>query len=200
MRNMIHMVTTMQSEKQTNTETGITSNNQTFIEGHLELLSEVNFESVTGLAEKIWKLHYAAIVSNEQIEYMLAERFSSENLSKYINSDRRWFELLWFENQLVGYCSYSHISESNEMKLEQLYLLKSLRGKGLGGFMLRHVEAETRKRNIKKLMLQVNKRNNDSVSLYKKAGFKVRKEAIFDIGNGFVMDDYVMEKTLINEK
>jgi ribosomal protein S18 acetylase RimI-like enzyme len=45
-------------------------------------------------------------------------------------------------------------------------------------------------------MLQVNKRNVDAIAFYRKAGFTVREESIFDIGNGFVMDDYVMEKVL----
>jgi ribosomal protein S18 acetylase RimI-like enzyme len=82
------------------------------------------------------------------------------------------------------------------MKLEQIYLLEEYRGKGLGGLMLRHVEAEALKKNVRFLMLQVNKHNKDSIAIYRKAGFQVREGAIFDIGNGYFMDDYVMEKTI----
>jgi ribosomal protein S18 acetylase RimI-like enzyme len=46
------------------------------------------------------------------------------------------------------------------------------------------------------LTLQTNKRNVDAIAFYHKAGFTVREEAVFDIGNGFVMDDYVMKKVL----
>ncbi len=64
--------------------------------------------------------------------------------------------------------------------------------------MLRHVEAAALEKNIGSLMLQVNKRNTVSISIYRKVGFQVRAEAIFDIGNGYIMDDYVMEKTITN--
>jgi ribosomal protein S18 acetylase RimI-like enzyme len=61
---------------------------------------------------------------------------------------------------------------------------------------LRHVEDRARALGCRTLMLTVNKLNTDSVAVYRKAGFTVREEAVFDIGNGYVMDDYVMEKRL----
>jgi ribosomal protein S18 acetylase RimI-like enzyme len=42
----------------------------------------------------------------------------------------------------------------------------------------------------------VNKRNPGAISFYKAAGFTIAREAVFDIGSGFVMDDYIMEKRL----
>ena len=62
--------------------------------------------------------------------------------------------------------------------------------------MLRHVESQARDQGMASLMLTVNKHNAGSIAVYRKAGFTVREEARFDIGNGFVMDDYVMEKRL----
>jgi ribosomal protein S18 acetylase RimI-like enzyme len=127
---------------------------------------------------------------------MLAERYSSDNLRKYLNSTKRWFEILWLNEIPIGYCSYSVTESPGEMKLEQIYLLEEFRGKGLGGHMLRHIESESRKKHIRLLMLQVNKNNQDSIAVYRKAGYKVREEALFDIGNGYFMDDYVMEKEI----
>ena len=62
--------------------------------------------------------------------------------------------------------------------------------------MLRHVEEQARARGRRTLMLQTNKRNDIAIAFYRKAGFTVREEAVFDIGSGFVMDDCVMEKVL----
>jgi len=62
--------------------------------------------------------------------------------------------------------------------------------------MLLHVEAQARRHGLSVLVLQVNKQNLDSIAIYLKAGFTVREETVFDIGNGFVMDDYVMVKML----
>ena len=44
--------------------------------------------------------------------------------------------------------------------------------------------------------MQVNKANVRAIAAYKKAGFHIAQEAVFDIGHGFVMDDYLMEKLI----
>jgi ribosomal protein S18 acetylase RimI-like enzyme len=46
----------------------------------------------------------------------------------------------------------------------------------------------------RRLWLQVNKKNAAAIRFYQSAGFEVIREAAFDIGGGFVMDDYVIEK------
>ncbi len=159
-------------------------------------ITEADFETLARLGEAIWRLHYSKIISMEQIDYMLSGRYTAEKLRAYLNADDRWLELLWLDRRAVGYCSHAISSAPGEMKLEQLYLLEECRGKGLGGLMLRHVETRARARACRVLMLTVNKHNADSIAVYRKSGFAVREEAVFDIGNGYVMDDYVMEKVL----
>lgn len=80
------------------------------------------------------------------------------------------------------------------MKLGQLYVLESHRGMGLGRFMLGHVEDRTRDVGRQSLWLQVNKQNAGAIGFYRATGFEVFREAVFEIGRGFVMDDYVMAK------
>ena len=162
----------------------------------LDAITEADIEIVARLGETIWRSHYAKMVSMAQIEYMLAGRYSPDKLRQYINADDRWLDLCRLANKPVGYCSYARTIIPAEMKLEQLYLLQEHRGKGLGRLMLRHIEAQARRHSLNVLVLQVNKRNVDSIAFYRKAGFTVREEATFDIGNGFVMDDYVMVKML----
>ena len=82
------------------------------------------------------------------------------------------------------------------MKLEQLYLLEALRGRGLGAYMLDAAEDAARRHGRHTLVLTVNKHNAGSIAVYKQRGFTLREQAVFDIGNGFVMDDYVMAKRL----
>ena len=53
------------------------------------------------------------------------------------------------------------------------------------------VEAQ-RQKNVA-LFLNVNKYNN-ALHFYLKQGFFKIREEVIDIGNGYVMDDYVMEK------
>ena len=163
-------------------------------EARLEAITEADFETLAQLGEKIWREHYAKIISMAQIMYMLSGRYAPENLRSYLNAEDRWLNLLKLGETAVGYCSYSTTASPAEMKLEQLYLLEECRGKGLGFMMLSHVEDQARKLRLGVLMLQVNKLNADSIAFYQKAGFTIREEAAFDIGNGYVMDDYVMEK------
>ena len=127
---------------------------------------------------------------------MLADRYTPEKLRPYLNADDRWQMLLRIDDRAVGYCSYALTEVHGEMKLEQLYLLPEYYGQGMGRLMLRHVEEQAKMRGCSRLVLQVNKHNDIAVAFYRKAGFIVCEEAVFDIGNGFVMDDYVMEKAL----
>ena len=42
----------------------------------------------------------------------------------------------------------------------------------------------------------MNKHNAAAIAAYRNCGFVTREEVVVDIGNGFVMDDYVMAKPL----
>jgi ribosomal protein S18 acetylase RimI-like enzyme len=159
-------------------------------------LDAAGFATLERIARQIWNEHYITIISQAQIDYMLAGRYTAENLSRYVNSNERWCYLLEHEGERVGYCSYSLTDQPGELKLEQLYVLPAHHGKGLGGFMLRHVEARASELGCNRIMLTVNKHNTGSLAVYRHSGFTVREEAVFDIGNGYVMDDYVMEKRL----
>lgn len=162
----------------------------------LDPLAEADFGLVAALADTIWRAHYGTMISMAQIDYMLEGRYTADNLRRYLDSDARWLWVLRVDGEAVGYCSCSLGEGDDEMKLEQLYLLPALHGRGLGGRMLRHIEDASRARGRPVLWLTVNKGNAGSIAVYRKAGFAVREEAVFDIGHGYVMDDYVMEKRL----
>ena len=49
---------------------------------------------------------------------------------------------------------------------------------------------------FKKLRLNVNKHNERAISVYRRNGFETVESVKNDIGGGFFMDDYVMEKLL----
>jgi ribosomal protein S18 acetylase RimI-like enzyme len=163
----------------------------------LRPLEERDFDAVAAVARSIWLAHYTTLITTAQIEYMLGGRFAPDNLRLYLRAEDRWMDLLEVDGELAGYCSYALTSEIEEMKLEQLYLAPHLHGLGLGASMLRHVERRAFDRGSRTLILQVNKRNEKAIKLYRRAGFAVREEVVVDIGGGFVMDDYVMEKRLV---
>lgn len=161
-----------------------------------------DFALLRELARTIWLQHYTGIVSSAQIDFMLAGRFSKEALQTYIQSGDRWLMLLRVAGAPVGYCGYELAGLDGEgadmaaIKLGQLYLLASHRGLGLGRFMLGHVEGQAHECERRMIWLQVNRRNTAAIEFYRAAGFAIIREAMFEIGGGFVMDDYVMAKDM----
>ena len=162
----------------------------------LRPLEEGDFDAVGQVARAIWLAHYVTIITTAQIEYMLGGRFSAQNLRRYLHSSERWMDVLECDRELAGYTSYALTSDPGEVKLEQLYLLPLLHGRGLGRQMLEHVERAALRQGARRLSLQVNKQNDKALAFYRRANFTVREEAVFDVVHGYVMDDYVMVKEL----
>ena len=112
-----------------------------------------------------------------------------------MNSSERWCNLvLKLGDRTIGYCSHSLTANPEEIKLEQLYVLPAHHGKGYGGFMLRHIEAHARTLGRPLIMLTVNKHNTGSIRSLSPQWLHGARRAVFDIGNRYVMDDFVMEK------
>lgn len=53
-----------------------------------------------------------------------------------------------------------------------------------------------KKRNLSAMYLTVNKRNELAQRAYIGNGFRITEAMVNDIGSGFVMDDYIMQKDL----
>jgi ribosomal protein S18 acetylase RimI-like enzyme len=136
------------------------------------------------------------MISEEQIEYMLAQRYSPEAMTDAVASGRLCFELLLREDEPVAFAAHGPINATTEFKLQQLYVHPDWQGQGLGGLLLDHVEKLARQTGHVAITLTVNRRNTRARALYEQRGFRVRRETQIEIGNGFVMDDYVMEKVL----
>jgi ribosomal protein S18 acetylase RimI-like enzyme len=99
-----------------------------------------------------------------------------------------------FDGRRVGF-AFSEIYKG-EFKLDKLYIHPDVQRQGVGGQLIEHVAARAKKNGYPCVILAVNKRNDKAIGSYKKYGFVVREAIVDDIGRGFVMDDYVMEKKL----
>lgn len=157
-------------------------------------LTPADWPVLRDLAQTIWHEHYRTIISASQIEFMLSERLSDDALRRQAAVTDGELAVLWLGERAVGYCGSGPGASAAEFKLEQLYVLAEMRGRRFGRQMLAHVERRAEECGRAWLTLQVNKRNATAIAFYRRAGFHVREEAVFDIGNGYVMDDYVMQK------
>jgi diamine N-acetyltransferase len=145
------------------------------------------------LTDKIWPQTYSSIISKEQIDYMLEMMYSISSLEKQMRNGAP-FIIVYNEGEPVGFASYGEISP-NIFKLHKIYILPSQQGKGTGKFIIDYIITEIKNKGAVALQLQVNRRNKAKY-FYEKIGFAVIKEFDFDIGNGYVMDDYLMEKRI----
>ena len=150
--------------------------------------------AIAALAEVIWRAHYPGIISPAQIEYMLGRMYALDVLTGELESGISWDQLLVRET-LAGFASYGPVRR-RQCKLHKLYLHPQWQRQGLGTLLLQHVARTAREYGATTLVLTVNKRNTNAVGAYRKNGFEVRESVVTDIGGGFVMDDYVMARSL----
>lgn len=144
------------------------------------------------LAKKSWNFAYVDIISQGQINYMLDLMYSEETLGQHFENPDYQYYLVQENNEFLGFIGFEFHQESETTKLHRIYFLKEAQGKGLGKKAVEFVINEAKKVDDKRVTLTVNK-NNSAQKFYESQGFKVYDEAIFDIGNGYVMDDYLME-------
>lgn len=142
------------------------------------------------LTWQVWPQTYASILSNEQIDYMLDMMYSENSLAKQMD-DGAQFVIISADSIPVGFASYQQTAPK-VYKLHKLYVLPSQQGKGTGRHLIDHVIRTVSHAGGRALQLQVN-RNNKAKMFYEKLGFRAISEIKLDIGNGYFMDDYIME-------
>jgi ribosomal protein S18 acetylase RimI-like enzyme len=155
-----------------------------------------DLELIKDLATSIWNHHYPGIITQEQIDYMLAQDYAIERLQQDLK-DGICIDRLLVEGRLIGFSAYGPTSRSDEIKLHKLYVDQSVHGKGFGSKLLMHCESNVKSRGYQKIILQVNKNNTRAIKAYERNDYYLQESVVVDIGAGFVMDDFIMAKILV---
>ena len=153
-----------------------------------------NIPLIRELTFAIWPQTYSSIISQQQINYMLEMMYNPATLQKQMEEECCTFIIVYDADEAIAFASYNE-TEPQLWKLNKIYILPSQQGKGTGKFIIRYIVNEIKSRHAKALQLQVN-RENKAKYFYEKLGFKIIQTADFDIGNGYFMNDYVMELVL----
>ncbi len=148
------------------------------------------------LASKIWREHYLPIIGREQVTYMLGKFQTTPAIKRQIQ-DGAHYHLLFEQDHPVGYFCYHF--EDNALFLSKIYVAKEVRGKGIGKKALNFIAEQAESQSAKTIRLTVNKFNLGTIAAYKQLGFETIDSVVKDIGGGFVMDDYVMEKVVMKK-
>jgi GNAT superfamily N-acetyltransferase len=149
---------------------------------------------VARMARQIWDEYYVPLIGQAQVDYMVAKFQSAEAIQSQIDSGYEYFQLQQ-SGVTIGYAAIRHDAAEARVFVSKLYVLASHRKTGAGRATLDLIERASRERAAKKLWLTVNK-GNPSVRAYERLGFTIAESIVMDIGGGYVMDDYRMEKRL----
>lgn len=152
-----------------------------------------DFEQIEKLGKIIWEEHYTPIIGVGQVEYMLNKFQSVAAIQAQVDEGYEYYSII-HDGFAIGYLSF--LKKEDSLFLSKFYISKSKRGKGIGKSALEFVLNKAREQFFTKINLTVNKYNSNAIKAYKKMGFKTIDSIIVDIGNGFIMDDFVMTKTI----
>lgn len=160
----------------------------------IEVKEVTNIRDLAQLTAEIWHEYWVEILSPEQIDYMV-EKFQSEQaIKKQIAEEHYTYFYIVQDNNIAGYIGLS--KKEDHLFLSKLYIKKDFRHQGIGTQVFEFIKDFTLKNNYKRIILTVNKYNTNTIKAYNKWGFKEIDSVVTDIGNGFVMDDYIMEYSL----
>jgi RimJ/RimL family protein N-acetyltransferase len=150
---------------------------------------------VEALASSIWREYFPPIIGSPQVEYMLQKFQSKRAILNQIEKEGFLYYLLEDKNgDWAGY--FAVVPQQEELFLSKLYVTTENRRKGYAKRALEFIETLARDIGLSKITLTVNKNNTGSIDAYKKLGFVITGSSVTDIGDGFVMDDYKMEKII----
>lgn len=158
--------------------------------------TEVNdIIKLADLANKIWHEYWVEILSPEQIDYMVG-KFQSENaIKEQIKNENYHYFFIDCSGETAGYMGLS--LKQDYLFLSKIYIKKEFRHKGIGTSSFEFIKDLALKNNYSKIILTVNKYNNNTINAYKKWGMEIIDSVVTDIGSGFVMDDYIMEYSIL---
>lgn len=156
-----------------------------FIE--LEKGDENRLAQMSAMASAIVREHYDPILGREQNDYMIRLFQSPDGIREQLAHGYRYFFAV-VDGRPVGFLAV--VPREGCMYLSKLYLYGNQRGKGYGRQMVDFVAVLARHAGYGRIELNVN-RHNDAVQAYEHMGFVRVRAEVNDIGQGYVMDDYV---------
>lgn len=159
----------------------------------IPVINPEGIQAVATLAGTIWTEHYSPIIGPEQVDYMLGHYQSPQAIQSQIEAGLCYF-LLQEAHESIGYLGIEW--QDSGVFLSKLYVRSDRRGQGCGKTALGFIESLAGEKGMRRIHLRVNKYNSESIRAYERLGFRRVGTVTEAIGNGFVMDDYLMEKWL----
>lgn len=163
-------------------------------------LADDEVEALCALAAEIWRRHYPPIIGAAQTEYMLQRRYDPKLIRAELGRGGVWWDTLAEDGAIVAFASSFPEEGGSAMKIDKLYVHPERQRIGYGGALIEHTCERAARLGFASVLLAVNKRNAPAIAAYRKHGFEIAEAIVKDIGGGFVMDDYVMQRLLTEDR
>lgn len=158
--------------------------------------TDADLPLIREIAHRTWPHTFGNILSPEQIAYMLEWMYSLPALAEQVHGKGHCFLLAGTDGEELGYAGYEvHYRGNPVTRIHKLYVLPEAQGKGIGQALIDQVIHLANDAGDRRLHLNVN-RDNPAVHFYERLGFAITGEEKIPIGNGYFMDDYIMELVL----
>ena len=159
----------------------------------IEVKTDEQIDVLAALAREIWTEHFTPMLEEGQVEYML-EKFQSPAPIRLQLKEGYQYYFLKLDEELAGYTGFH--AEEESLFLSKIYVRKTMRGKKIAKQAIDYMVSLCHERHLNKIWLTVNRNNSIAIAAYEKMGFTKAYMKKTDIGNGFYMDDYIMEKKI----
>ena len=134
---------------------------------------------------------YAAILSPEQLDYMMQWMYSEESLRGQLAAGQTFY-IAALDGTPCGYLSVEP-QEPSLFHLQKIYVVPAAQGRGVGEALFRQAVAHVRTHGMLPARLELNvNRYNRAVGFYERMGMQRLRSVDIPIGEGFFMNDYIM--------
>lgn len=161
-------------------------------------------EKLAEIAGSIWREYWPDIIGSDQTEYMIENFQSLEAIRRdMVEHDYEYWFLVAcegegekLERRIVGFTGGHNEPETNRFFISKIYLYADARGHGYARRVIEFYIDLCFARGFDAMYLTVNKHNELGIRAYKGTGFEVIDAVETDIGEGYIMDDYIMQLSI----
>lgn len=144
------------------------------------------------LAKEVFPVTYQAILSSEQLAYMMDWMYNPENIRKQMEEEGHVYFIAYKEDEPCGYVSIQPQAK-NVFHLQKIYVLPRFQKAHCGSFLFKEAIKYIKKVHPEPCLMELNvNRNNKAILFYERMGMKILRKGDFPIGNGYYMNDYIM--------
>lgn len=157
--------------------------------------STADFSEIQSIAHRTWPVAYGEILLAAQLDYMLKRFYTAEALMENCASGQL-FLLAKHNGQTAGFAAYElNYNRLKNAHLHKIYVLPEMHGMHIGLNLLEEIVKLAKSADQQSVSLNVN-RFNKAIGFYEKIGFSIHESIDIEIGNGYLMEDYIMRKTI----